>query len=59
LSHLAHAIEVLHRVQHGLGRGFQHLVNDLPVREEDEPFGLTRGAWIVGDHHDGLVEVPR
>src|SRR3954447_612442 len=49
--------EALQPVEHPLGGGFGHLVDDLPVGEEDDAVGVTRPRRVVGDHHDRLAEL--
>lgn len=29
------------------------LINDLPVPQRDDPVGVTRSIWIMGDHQPG------
>ena len=50
--------EALHAVQDGLGGGVEQLVDDVAVGEEDDAVGVGRGDGVVGDHHDGLAELP-
>ena len=40
-----------------VGGRFEHLVDDLPVGEEDHPVGVGGGVGVVGDHDDGLAEL--
>src|SRR6056297_772730 len=48
--------EPLHAVEHSVGRGPVHLVDDATVSEEDDAVGVRRGDRVVGDHHDRLAE---
>src|SRR4029077_6564731 len=49
--------EALHPVEHPLGGGFGHLVDDLPVGEEYDPFGGAPRDRVMGDHDDRLAEL--
>src|SRR4051794_31504243 len=49
--------EALHAVEHPLGGGLGHLVDDPPVGQEDDAVGVARRDRIVGDHHDRLAEL--
>src|SRR5690349_1549536 len=51
------APEVLHLVDHLLGRGLGHVVGDLTVDEEDDPVRVRGRHRVVGHHDDGLAEV--
>src|SRR3954464_13791147 len=49
--------EPLHAVEHALGRGVGHLVDDLAVGEEDDAIRVTGGVGVVRHHHDRLAEL--
>src|SRR5580704_3195837 len=49
--------QLLHVLQDRIGGGGGELPHDLAVGEEDDAVGEGGAAWIVGDHHDGLVEL--
>src|ERR671910_3305337 len=49
--------ESLHAVEHALGRGIEHLVDDPAVGEEHHPVGVTGRPGVMGHHDDGLGEV--
>ena len=47
-----------HPIQHGLRRRPRQLSSDPPVGEEDDPVGVAGRCRVVGDHDDGLAELP-
>src|SRR3954453_19152678 len=49
--------ECLQAIEHLVGGGFGHRVDDATVLQEQRPIGVTRGDGIVRDHHDRLAEV--
>ncbi len=48
---------MLHPVEDAFGGRVRHRVDDPSVDEKDDLIGEGRRAGIVGDHHDGLVEL--
>ena len=57
---LEHAISPRARfmlVEHRVGGGVVHLVDDPAVGQEHDAVGVGGGDRVVGDHHDGLAEV--
>src|SRR5580700_5229770 len=44
-------------LEHRVGRGLRQLVDDVAVRQEDDPVGVGRPVRIVGDHDDRLPEL--
>src|SRR5450631_2215630 len=51
------AAQLLHSLQHRVGRRRHQLVHHLAVGEEDHPVGERRPPGVMGDHDDGLVEL--
>src|SRR6478752_10341834 len=51
-------IEALHPVEDPIGGRLGHLVHDLPVGQEQHAVRVSGGGRVVGDHHDGLAELP-
>src|SRR4051794_755562 len=47
-----------HATRDGFGRGGDELVDEAAVGEDDDPVGVAGGSEVVGDHHDGLAELP-
>jgi hypothetical protein len=43
------------RVEHPVGGGGEQLPDQAAVGQEQHPVGVRCGAWIVRDHHHGLV----
>src|SRR5262245_2909246 len=56
-SNATSAVELLHAIEHLLRGRLEHLVDDTAVGEEHRAVGVAGGDGIVGDHHDGLVQV--
>ena len=48
--------EGLHALEHAVGGGSGHQVDDVAVGEEHDLVGVARRVRVVGDHHDGLAE---
>lgn len=48
---------MLHEVENGVGRRLEHLVDDVPVGQEQDPVGVAGGGRVVGDHDDRLAEL--
>jgi hypothetical protein len=46
----------IHVVEHALCGRVGHLVDDAPVRQENDPVGVAGRARVVGDDDDGLTE---
>ena len=46
---LAGHVEALHPVEHRVGGGVVHLVDDVAVGEEHDPVGVRGGGRVVGD----------
>src|SRR5215217_5790120 len=53
--HTTLRLQRLHPVEDLLRGGFDHLVDDPAVRQEDDPVGIRRRRRIVRDHDDRLV----
>src|SRR3712207_4107232 len=49
--------EALHALEHPLGSGLEHLVDDAPVGQEDDAVGVAGRHRVVGHHDDGLAHV--
>src|ERR671911_278817 len=47
----------LEPLEHALGGGCGHPVDDATVGEEHDAVGVGGGHRVVGDHHDGLAEL--
>src|ERR1700730_11672531 len=56
--HMALVPEAFHSVKHTLGGRVGHLVDDAAVGEEHDALGVAGRDRVMGDHHDGLSEIP-
>src|ERR671918_2209909 len=54
---IASGLQALDAVEHLVDRGLRHLVDDLPVGQEDDPICVRGGDRIVSDHHDRLAKL--
>jgi hypothetical protein len=49
--------ETLHTVKNKFSSRIVDFVNDFSISQKDHAVGVSSSDGIVGDHHDGLVQV--